>query len=156
MQAGLCIACVWFDWCWPHGLADMQLCACCARTLLPQHKCMQAVYDAADPVAALLQLPCAPRLDGFQRLLLLRVLRPDKLTAGLHAFVASALGRRFVEPPLADLDACYKDSSACVPLIFVLSPGSDPMAGLLKFAEGLRVQVRACRGCLRMRAVGHA
>ncbi len=41
-----------------------------------------------------------------------------------------------------DLDGCFKDSSATTPLIFVLSPGSDPMSMLLKYAEGLRMQVR--------------
>jgi dynein heavy chain len=106
---------------------------------------LQVVYDAADPVSAPLPRSWATKLDAFQRLLLLRVLRPDKLTTAITEFVKQAMGARFVEPPPLDIDRCFKDSSATTPLIFVLSPGSDPMSMLLKYAEGLKVQVRAAK-----------
>jgi hypothetical protein len=104
----------------------------------------QAIADAADPAASVLPSPWQARLSPFQRLLLLRVLRPDKLTSAMHGFVRAALGPRFVESPPLDLEACLADSSATTPLIFVLSPGSDPMSMLLKHAERLKVQASVC------------
>ena len=43
-------------------------------------------------------------------------------------------GQKFTEPPPFDLVQCYADSSPEVPLIFVLTPGSDPTLTLLQFA----------------------
>ena len=37
-------------------------------------------------------------LDSFQKLLVLRCLRADRLTHGLQDFVAAHLGQRFIEP----------------------------------------------------------
>lgn len=45
------------------------------------------------------------------------------------------MGKRYVEPPPFDLGSSYADSNCATPLIFILSPGADPMTGLLRFAE---------------------
>ena len=77
-------------------------------------------------------------LDGFQKLLVLRCIRADKVTNAMQDFVAVNLGQRFIEPQTADLSQVFKDSSPTTPLIFVLSPGTDPASALYKFAEEMR------------------
>lgn len=47
------------------------------------------------------------------------------------------MGTNFIEPPPFDLRACYEDSTCSTPLIFVLTPGADPMTELLRVAEEL-------------------
>eukprot|EP00698_Gefionella_okellyi_P021809 TRINITY_DN713_c0_g3_i1.p1 TRINITY_DN713_c0_g3~~TRINITY_DN713_c0_g3_i1.p1 ORF type:complete len:2250 (-),score=595.98 TRINITY_DN713_c0_g3_i1:82-5835(-) len=96
----------------------------------------KALYDSQDPHAVGLPGSFAARkLSPFQVLMVLRCLRPDKLINGVTNFVANRLGQQYVEPPPFDLAGAYADSSATAALIFMLSPGSDPLNALLSFAE---------------------
>ena len=60
------------------------------------------------------------------------------MSLGIQSFVAEHLGSRFTEPPPFNLAGAFQDSSNTTPLIFVLSPGANPMADLLKLADELR------------------
>jgi dynein heavy chain len=65
------------------------------------------------------------------------------VTSALTLYVERTMGKKFVEPQPFDLGPCFADSTRSLPLIFVLSQGTDPMAGLLKFAEGLNRRVES-------------
>ncbi|KAG2501733.1 hypothetical protein HYH03_000233 [Edaphochlamys debaryana] len=91
------------------------------------------LYDAAEPHRTMMP-GLYNSLDAFRKLLIVRCVRPDKVIPAVQEFVDINLGKKYVEPPPFDLGACYADSSPITPLIFVLSPGSDPTAALLQFA----------------------
>ncbi len=98
------------------------------------------VYDRNDAHKATL-----PGVFGlktpFQKLLILRCIRSDKMCPAIVDFIIDMQGKKFVVPPAFNLQACFEDSTALTPLIFVLSAGSDPMGNILKFSESKGVSL---------------
>ncbi|KAL7390222.1 hypothetical protein ABVT39_017308 [Epinephelus coioides] len=96
------------------------------------------LYDSGKPHKD--QLPDQwNKLEGMDRVVVIRCFRRDKMVPAVQDFIVDNMGQAYIEPPTFDLAGSYKDSNCCSPLIFVLSPGSDPTAGLLKFADDLEM-----------------
>ncbi|KAJ2994003.1 Dynein heavy chain 7, axonemal [Globomyces sp. JEL0801] len=94
----------------------------------------RSLFDSPDPQ----DYPFPGRwslVNDFQVLMILRCLRPDKMTIAISNFIIKKMTKKFVEPPPFNLASSYADSNNCSPLIFVLSPGADPMTELLRFAD---------------------
>jgi len=96
----------------------------------------KALYDSqtpdSDPFPADMN-----HLEGLDRLIMLRTIRPDKLVPAAQAYIVHMMGSTFVEPPTFDLLGSFNDSHCCAPLVFILSPGVDPTAALLKFGDDM-------------------
>ncbi|TWW56799.1 Dynein heavy chain 7, axonemal [Takifugu flavidus] len=105
------------------------------EAFIKNSKDFKAVFESKDPSNCPLPSPWCEQLSELQKMIILRCLRPDKMESSVAKFVNSKLGKKFVQPPAFDLNKSYMDSNSTIPLVFVLSPGADPMASLLKFAS---------------------
>ena len=72
------------------------------------------------------ELTLKPYVTAFQKLLILRSLRPDRVTTGIEQFISAELGPIFVEQPPFDMEQTFKETSPSTPVFFVLFPGVDP------------------------------
>merc|ERR1711871_1805221 len=67
----------------------------------------------------------------------------DKVVLAIQDYVQAIMGLKFIQPPPFDLAGCFNDSTVASPLVFVLSPGSDPMASLQKFCGDVGQKMRS-------------
>ena len=101
----------------------------------------KTLYDSQSPQDHKMPEPWEDKLTPLQKLMVLRVLRPDKVVPGIMNFVKISIGQKFIIAPSFNLADVYKDSVSTSPLIFVLSPGSDPLANLMRFADNKKKQI---------------
>lgn len=74
--------------------------------------------------------------------MLIKVIREDKLAQAIKKYIGSKIGKKFIESPPFDLEGSFIDSSNGTPIIFVLSPGADPIANLIELAKQKNMQAR--------------
>ncbi|GJQ73710.1 DNAH3 [Trypoxylus dichotomus] len=104
------------------------------RSVSSNTSAWKAYYDVSNPH----EMHCPAPLDklvGLYRLIALRCIRPDKIVPAVQMYIVEQMGQAYLEPPPFNLEESYNDSYNCSPLVFILSPGADPMAGLIRFAS---------------------
>ncbi|OXB64089.1 hypothetical protein ASZ78_002019 [Callipepla squamata] len=74
-------------------------------------------------------------LTNFQKLLLLRCFRVDRVYRAVTDYVARTMGEKYVQPPVISIKAIFEQSSPYSPVVFILSPGCDPISDLMKLAD---------------------
>nr|XP_061803884.1 dynein axonemal heavy chain 10-like [Nerophis lumbriciformis] len=95
----------------------------------------QSWYDLDAPEQAQLPMRYDDKLTDFQKLLLLRCFRVDRVYRAITDYVTITMGERYVQPPVISFDVIYEQSTQYSPIVFILSPGSDPGADLMKLAD---------------------
>ena len=93
-------------------------------------------FDLEDPEQHPLPAPYNNTIKSkFQLLLLLRVLRPDRISLGIDRMIQEFFGSdHFIRVPVLKEKWLLSQSSAEIPIIYILSPGADPSAFIRNLA----------------------
>ncbi|KAJ8613144.1 hypothetical protein CTAYLR_004792 [Chrysophaeum taylorii] len=86
----------------------------------------QAWFDNPIPETAKLPGDYQKQCTPFDRLILLRALRPDRITTALTTYIGETMGSEYVFQAPFDMAATYEETSNQTPVFFVLFPGVDP------------------------------
>lgn len=78
-------------------------------------------------------------LDVFRRLLLVRSWCPDRTLPQAKKYIGDALGERFAEGVILDVEKMWEESEPRTPLVGLLSMGSDPTNSIEALAKKLRL-----------------
>ena len=88
-----------------------------------------------DPHLEPLPLDWEEKLTRFEKLIMVKVWRPEKLLFAFTEYVRVEVGPFFIESPPPTMEMVYADTDTKTPLIFVLSQGADPTTFIQKFAR---------------------
>ncbi|XP_070624140.1 dynein axonemal heavy chain 14 isoform X6 [Bos indicus] len=77
------------------------------------------------------------KLTPFQRLILIKILRPECLKNSVERFITEKIGNEYIHSTGTSLKESYEESNARTPLILIHSHGIDLTNTLLKFAQEL-------------------
>ncbi|XP_071996145.1 dynein axonemal heavy chain 14 isoform X2 [Engystomops pustulosus] len=73
-------------------------------------------------------------LTSFQKLLLIKLLRPECLISAIQKFILEQMGAEYVHSRPINMKQALEESSPSTPIIFLLSAGSDPTGQLERLA----------------------
>ena len=79
------------------------------------------------------------KLSAFQTLLVIRALRPDRMTEALTIFARDMMGRKYVTSRAFALEMSFEDASSITPVFFILSPGVNPVRDTERLAKKYKV-----------------
>ncbi|XP_033023836.1 dynein heavy chain 11, axonemal-like [Lacerta agilis] len=75
--------------------------------------------------------------SSLQKLIMMRALRPDRMTYAVRNFVEEKLGSKYAEGRKTDFAKLFQESGPALPIIFILSPGVDPLKDVESLGKAL-------------------
>ncbi|XP_062857668.1 dynein axonemal heavy chain 8-like [Trichomycterus rosablanca] len=103
----------------------------------------KAWFDMDAPEDAVIPDGYNDSLEIFHKLLLIRSWSPDRTLSQARSYVGHALGARFAQSVILNLEATWGESDPRTPLICFLSMGSDPTNQIEALSKKLRLECRA-------------
>jgi dynein heavy chain len=88
-----------------------------------------------DPHRAPLPGDWEEKLDNFEKMLLLKCFREEKLMFAISDYVEKMQGAKFVESLSVSMNDVYDETDRKTPVVFILSTGADPTGMLLTLAK---------------------
>ncbi|CAH0562483.1 unnamed protein product [Brassicogethes aeneus] len=78
------------------------------------------------------------KLTSFHKLILINLLRPEKLYDAIPMFISNKIGDKFIHPQKFDINEVYNKSYSIQPVIFLLTTGVNPLNDLHKLVAQKR------------------
>jgi len=100
-------------------------------------------YDLDAPEAAQFPMGYTDALAPFQKMCLIRCFRVDRISLAIQEYVILKMGKKYLEPPVLNYKKILNQSAAVTPVVFVLSPGSDPGREVTKMSDEFGIRLKA-------------
>uniref|UniRef100_F6PHB9 AAA+ ATPase domain-containing protein n=1 Tax=Ciona intestinalis TaxID=7719 RepID=F6PHB9_CIOIN len=100
-------------------------------------------FDSEAPEEEVIPDGYSASLDTFRKLLLIRSWCPDRIMPQARKYISDSLGARFSEAVILNLEDTHQESTIRVPLICLLSQGSDPTDQISTLAKKKGIDCRA-------------
>jgi dynein heavy chain len=94
-------------------------------------------YNSEQPEVTPMPNGYTDKVDPFKQMLIIRCLRPDRMVTATKAFIVTKLSDYYVQPPSLVYDKIFNQSNEKMPIVFILSPGADPLSDVMKLGDQL-------------------
>ncbi|MEE6489661.1 hypothetical protein FKM82_015639, partial [Ascaphus truei] len=75
--------------------------------------------------------------SSLQKMIMMRALRPDRMTYAVRNFVEEKLGTKYVERRKTEFAKSFQESGPAAPIVFILSPGVDALKDVESLGDRL-------------------
>lgn len=67
--------------------------------------------------------------------MLIRCFRVDHVYRSIINYITDIMDEQYITPPHVSFDMIFEESTSIMPVVFLLSPGSDPTSELMRLAD---------------------
>eukprot|EP00698_Gefionella_okellyi_P008565 TRINITY_DN2129_c0_g1_i1.p1 TRINITY_DN2129_c0_g1~~TRINITY_DN2129_c0_g1_i1.p1 ORF type:complete len:4495 (+),score=1467.97 TRINITY_DN2129_c0_g1_i1:46-13530(+) len=110
--------------------------------IMADEKVWKTWYDFEDPENQEIPAGFQQRCSSFERLLMVRSFREDRMLVAAKRYIINSIGQQYVEGIPTDLEELWSECDIRTPLICLLSAGSDPTSAIVELAKKKKIDLK--------------